>query len=275
MDQSEQLFNSAGRALEQMWFTFANFFPKLIGALVILIFGWFIAKIIATAISRLLKVIGLDSLADKAGTHELLQKAHIKKTVSEIMAQILYWVIILITASLAVEALGLTVIGESLSKLIDHVPNVFIAAILVIIGTLVANFVQDVVATAAASANMGYGSILAKMAHHLVLFFVVIIALSQLGLETYLITDNVSIIIAGIMGIAVLAVGLGGRMAAGNLIGSFYAGQMLKVGDSITIGELSGTVKSVSGVSVVLETKEHKEVIVPSHIILEEVIEKK
>jgi small-conductance mechanosensitive channel len=135
--------------------------------------------------------------------------------------------------------------------------------------------VQDVVATAAASANMGYGSILAKMAHHLVLFFVVIIALSQLGLETYLITDNVSIIIAGIMGIAVLAVGLGGRMAAGNLIGSFYAGQMLKVGDSITIGELSGTVKSVSGVSVVLETKEHKEVIVPSHIILEEVIEKK
>ena len=126
---------------------FAQFIPVFVGFLLVLLLGWLIASGLKKILVRFLVLVKLDSLSGKTGFSKLLENAGIKNTLSEIVGIIVYWIIIIITLSTAVNALGLANISNILDKIIIFIPNVIIAIIILILGLFFSTFLSSIVIT--------------------------------------------------------------------------------------------------------------------------------
>jgi hypothetical protein len=195
-----------------------GYVPVIAGAIVILIVGWLIAKLVETVIVRVLKAVRLDSASEKAGLSKILAHGDIKQTVSELIGAIIYWIVILVVIATALGTLNLTVASELVSRLIEYVPNILGAIFILIVGTFLADFVSTIVRTTAGNAGIKKAAILAKMSKVILIIFAVVIAIEQLKIASALIVLAVNIILISLgIGIA-LAFGLGCKDIAGKFV---------------------------------------------------------
>jgi len=195
-----------------------SYIPSLAGAILILVVGWLIAKLIEAVLVRVLKAIKLDSASDKAGITNVLAQGDIKITVSELFGAIIYWLIILVVLATALNTLNLTIAANLLSRLVEYVPNIIAAIFVLVLGSFLASFVATIVRTAASNAGIGKAKLLGQISHALLIIFAVIIAIEQLNIATALIALAVNVILASIgIGIA-LAFGLGCKDIAGKFV---------------------------------------------------------
>jgi hypothetical protein len=191
-----------------------GYLPTLLGALIILIVGWIIAKIIKRLIEVLLKAIRFDVLADKAGVTGILKKGDLKVTASEVVSGLVYWLVIIMVLVMVVNALGLPKASDVLASLFAYVPKVIGALFVLVVAMFLASFVSGIVRTAAGNANLPRPEIYAGGSRWAIIIFAVTIALGELGIGTLLVTATFNIILGGVcLGLA-LAFGLGGKEAA-------------------------------------------------------------
>ena len=195
-----------------------GYIPAIAGAIVILLAGWLIAKLIEAVVVRVLKAIQLDSASDKAGIANVLAQGEIKLTLSELIGAIIYWLIILVVMATALGTLNLTVAADLISRLVEYVPNILGALFILIVGAFLANFVATVVRTAASNAGIGTAKLLAKLCHTVLIVFTVVVAIEQLKIASSLIVLSVNVVLISIgIGIA-LAFGLGCKDIAGKFV---------------------------------------------------------
>lgn len=186
-----------------------GYVPTILGALVILIVGWLIAKLIEVVVVRALKMIRLDAVSDKSGLTNVLAQGEIKCTLSELIGIIFYWLIIFVVIATVLNALNLTIAADILSRLVGYIPNILGAIFILIVGSLLATFVATIVRTAASNAGLGNAKALAQITNIVLIVFAAIIAIEQLGIGVGIINLAVSIILASVgIGLA-LAFGLG------------------------------------------------------------------
>ncbi len=190
------------------------YLPVLLGALVILIVGWIIAKAIERLVNWLLKAIRFDILADKAGITEILRKGDLKISAREVVSRIVYWLVIIMVLVMTVDALGLPKSSDILESLFAYVPKVISALLVLIVAMFLASFVSGIVRTAAGNANLPKPQILAGICRWAIIIFAVTIALEQLGIAPLLVGTTFNIILGGIVLALALAFGLGGKDAA-------------------------------------------------------------
>src|SRR3989338_2230340 len=131
--------------------TTARYIPILIGALLILILGWIIAKILRELTQQLLKAIKFDNLADKAGVSEVLSTGGIKISAGEIISRLVYWLVMIFAFVITLNALWLTVASQLLENLTAYVPKVISALFVLVIGMFLANVVSSIVGTTASN----------------------------------------------------------------------------------------------------------------------------
>jgi large-conductance mechanosensitive channel len=198
----------------QMLTRIMAYLPVLLGALVILIVGWLVAKAIRRLVDWLLKTIRFDTLADKAGITEILKKGDLKITAGEVVSSIVYWLIIIMVLVMTVDALGLPKSSDILESLFAYVPKVIAALLVLVVAMFLASFVSGIVRTAAANANLPKPEILAGISRWAIIIFAVTISLEQLGIAPLLVTATFNIILGGIVLALALAFGLGGKDAA-------------------------------------------------------------
>ena len=103
--------------------TIGNFLPSLIGALIILFIGWIIAKVIKGILTKVLKVIKFDDIADKVGINGMLAKGGLKAKSSTLVATLFYWIIMFTTLVMFFDKLGLQVVSELLSDVIKYLDS--------------------------------------------------------------------------------------------------------------------------------------------------------
>ncbi len=190
------------------------YLPVLLGALVILIVGWIVAKAIKRIVDWLLKLIRFDALADKAGISDILKKGDLKTSAREVVSSIVYWLIMIMVLVMTVEALGLPRASDVLAGLFAYVPNVIAALLVLIVAMFLASFVSGIVRTAAANANLPKPGIFAGISRWAIIIFAITISLEQLGIAPLLVTATFNIILGGIVLALALAFGLGGKDAA-------------------------------------------------------------
>ncbi|MDD5011474.1 MAG: hypothetical protein PHQ00_05060 [Phycisphaerae bacterium] len=200
--------------VRQMLTRILNFLPVLLGALIILIVGWIIAKAIRRLVNWLLKTVRFDVLADKAGISEILRKGDLKISAAELLSSIVYWLIIIMVLVITVDALGLPKSSDILSGLFAYVPKVIAALLVLIVAMFLASFVSGIVRTAAANANLPKPELLAGISRWAIIIFAVTISLEQLGIAPLLVTGAFNIILGGVVLALALAFGLGGKEAA-------------------------------------------------------------
>jgi len=194
------------------------FIPNLISFLVILLVGWIVASVVSKAVTFLLRKIGFDRLSERIGLSRLEQRMGLRMDAAGVLGKVVYWFIFLIFLVPAVDSLGLTTVSNILNQIIAYIPNVFVAIVVLFLGTLAATFVADIVRGATASTNMGNPNMYAAIARWAIMGFVAIIALEQLQIAPALLNELFGAIVAAAALAFGLAFGLGGRETAQRLL---------------------------------------------------------
>src|SRR5579883_1839146 len=208
------IFNALSNAVNLI----LTFIPRLIGFLVILVVGLIIATLVSKALTFLLRKIGFDRLSDRIGLTRFEQRMGVRMDAAGILGKIVYWFILLIFLVPAADALGLPTVSNILNTLVAYIPNVFVAILVLFLGSLAATVVADLVRGTVASANIGNPNIYANIARIAIIGFAVIVALEQLKIAP----DIMNILFTAVVGAAALAFGLafglGGRDTARRLL---------------------------------------------------------
>lgn len=188
-----------------------NFLISVLLVLVILLIGWLIAKLIKAIVTKVLRTIKLDELSDRIELDKVLEKGGVTYSLSELIGVIFYWVGILVTFVVAINAVGLTVAADLLNRIVLYVPNIIAAIFILVLGMFVATLLSNIVKTAANNAGLSQAKLLGRLVEVAVIIFAIAITLEQLGIGAKIIELTVSIILASLgLGLA-LAFGLGCR----------------------------------------------------------------
>lgn len=196
--------------------------PLIIGALVIIIIGWIIAGIAARIVSGLLRRVGADRLfAEHGGPVYGEQSRKIKP--STIGGELVKWLIRIIFLVAAANVLGLTQVSQLLNDVLLWIPNLIVAAIILLVAPLLARFVRNAIEVSAEGMGFTNGALLGKIAEIAIVAFAVIIAINQIGVAANLV-DILFIGVVAALALAFgLAFGLGGREVAGQLTQDWYS----------------------------------------------------
>jgi hypothetical protein len=200
--------------IRQMLTKILAYLPILLGALIILIVGWIVAKVIRRLVNWLLTTIRFDTMADKAGVSDILSKGDLKITAGEVVSGLVYWLVIIMVLVMTVNALGLPNTSDVLASLFAYIPNVIAALLVLVVAMFLAGFVSGIVRIAAGNAKLPKPELLAGISRWAIIIFALTIALAQLGIATLLVTTTFNIILGGIVLALALAFGLGGKDAA-------------------------------------------------------------
>ena len=130
----------------------------------------------------------------------------------------MYWFLLLIFLVPAVDTLGLTAVSGILTTLVAYIPNVFVAILVLFLGTLAATFVSDIVRGVTASTNVGNPNVFASIARYAIIGFAALIALEQLQIAPTLLNILFTAIVGAMALAFALAFGLGGRETAQRLL---------------------------------------------------------
>src|SRR5229473_1030599 len=175
-----------------------TFIPRLFGFLVILLVGWIIATLLSKALTLLLRRVGFDRMSERIGLTRFEERMGVKMDSAGILGKIVYWFILLIFLIPAADALGVPAVSNILNTLVAYIPNVFVAILVLFLGTLAATFVADLVRGAVASANIGSPKIFAGIARWAIIGFSALVALEQLQISTPLINELFGAIVAAL-----------------------------------------------------------------------------
>jgi hypothetical protein len=192
--------------------------PNILAALVILLVGWIIAKVLKAGTGRLLKLVKFPTLTKRAGIDDFLAKGDVKQSSSDIIAVLVYWLVMLIVLVTAINALGLEVASELLNQILLYIPNIIVAVIVVAVGLYAANFIAALVRTAAANAGIAEAGLVAALSRWALVIFTLAIALEQLRIGRDIVSYGFLIIFGAAALAAALAVGLGGREVVGGYL---------------------------------------------------------
>jgi ABC-type multidrug transport system fused ATPase/permease subunit len=192
--------------IENAWSNVATFVPKLAAGLLILIVGYFVAKIISRILDRILERVGFDRVVERGGVRQVLARS--KYDPSDILAKLVFWTIMLFVLQLAFGVFGANPISDLLRGLIAYLPNVFVAILIVVIAAAVARAVTDLLSNLL-SAMQG-GQLIARGAGIAILVFAAFAALDQLQIAPRIVTGLWYAILAAVVGSVIVAVGGGG-----------------------------------------------------------------
>lgn len=195
-----------------------NFLLSLVLIVIILIVGWIAAKIIRAVVTRILKTVKLDVLSERTKLDELLRKGGMKNTLSEMIGNIFYWLLLLIALVVAVNAVGLSAAADLLNRIILYIPNVIAAIFILVLGASLARVMGNVVQAASANAGIEQSKLLSKIVEIVIMVFAIAVTLEQLNIGKTVIGLAVNIILASLgLGFA-LAIGLGCKDIVGKAV---------------------------------------------------------
>jgi hypothetical protein len=208
MDQFDQLLAINNGRSAQLLQSVVDFLPKLVFALIVWIVFWFVAKAVRAWVIFLAEKVGLEKITEKTGIGQFVSNANFKQSTSGVIAALFYWIVYLIGLNIAFDTMGLTTVSTLISDLISYIPNLFIAVILIVIGSYAAKFVKDVTDGAMVTAKVEEHKWVGHVAYIVVMVFAIITALKQAKIDISFLTDNLNTIVMGIMLALGLAFGL-------------------------------------------------------------------
>ena len=229
--------------------------PRLAGALAWLVLGWVAARIAQVVLGGLLHRIGLDKLVERAGASELLESSGFKLSASKLFARLVYWALLLIFVLAALESLGLSQVVDTLNGIVNYLPNVLAAILILLFGGFLARVAGDAINRVTTGDGFGSARLLGGLVYYAVLAFTAIQALQQLQIQTTLLVAGVIAILAAIALTLALSFGLGNRDLARNIMAGFHARELFAAGQELKIGEHTGRLLSIETVKAVIETE--------------------
>ena len=198
-----------------------QFLVNILLVIVILIIGWIISNLVKLVVTKGLRAVKLDELSDRIELETMLEKGGIGYSISELIGVVCYWIAILVTFMVAINAVGLTVAADLLNRVVLYVPNVISAVFILILGMFAATVLKNIVVTAANNSGVPQGKLLGKVAEVIVIAFAIFVGLEQLKIGIRITQLTLSIALGSVgLGFAI-AFGLGCKDIVGRMVADF------------------------------------------------------
>jgi len=194
--------------------------PALVGAGVILLTGYFLARQIEKWTDHLLKRMEFNRVAEAGGLADAMERAGSRLDPVHAMGKLLFWLVMLVVILLSSMALGLESINQMFGMMLSYIPTLIGAIVIVILGMIVGEFVRTLILASAGSVE-GVPT-LAKLAKTAVILIAIFMALQQVGVAAEIVTAAFTLILGAVALAVGLSFGLGNRDLAGEITRRWY-----------------------------------------------------
>ena len=206
-------------SLLTLWTGVAGFVPRLVAAVIIFSVGWLIAVLLGRLAWHIVRVLRVDSALTKVGFKQAWERGGFQLDTPKLFYELVKWFFIIVFLIAATNILRLDQVTEFLGTVVFYLPNVIVAAIILLIGILVAKFLEGLVRASVKAAGLVSANFLSALTKWAVFVFAFLVALAQLKVAE----DIIRIIVVGFVAAAALAIGLafgmGGIKHADEIIG--------------------------------------------------------
>src|SRR5215204_4806401 len=196
--------------------TFLSYLPQLVGAIIILIIGYVVAKVLQAVVGRVLRGVGFDGWMERGGIKQFFDRAQTNHTPATILGLLVFWFVFIIALTMATDALGIPQVSAVLGELIAYIPSIIAAILILVLAALLANFLAGIVRGATGS------DLLASIARYAIIVYAVFAALTQLGIAVQLTAPTFLIILGALALAAAIAFGFGAQGVARDIVEKAY-----------------------------------------------------
>jgi len=205
-------------SFKNLWFGVIGFVPNLIVAIIIVLLGWGIGVLFGRVVSQVVKAIKVDEALRRAGVEEFLSKGGLNLNAGNFLGALVRWFVILVFLVAAFDVLGLSQVTLFLKDILNYLPQVIVAVLILIAAGFVSDAMKKIVLSSAMTAELASAGFLATATKWVIWVFAVLVALSQLGIAAgFIQTIFTGLVVALSLGLG-LAFGLGGQEAAGRMV---------------------------------------------------------
>jgi small-conductance mechanosensitive channel len=245
--------------------------PRVGVALVLLLVGLLLARLIGRGVAKALEAAGLDDFAERTGVHDALERYGARRSLSRATGRAIRIAFSIVVVLAAVSMLGLGFLQQSINEAVLFLPRLGVALVLVLAGAVIGTFAKGRVDRLAYQLDLP-GPV-GRVAELTIFGVFAVTALAQIGVSVAILTLLVAIALGGAVLAFAIAFGLGSR----EIVRAVSAGRVVRhsfeLGQTIAVAGVRGEVVAIESAATVLETSAGDRVRVPNHLLVEQVVE--
>ena len=268
MEKAGKWKDIAMESLSKMWLEITDIFPNIIGTVIVLFVGWLITKLVVKIIKKALKLAKVNKLDDAINEIEIVEGKKLNFDTVKVVSNFVKWVMYIMLLIMASDIMNLTMISEQISNLLGYLPQLFAALVIFTVGLILANVIKKGLKSFFESMDLSGAKIISQVVFFIILIFVSITALNQAGVNTEIITKNLTLILGAFLLAFALAFGFGAQKVVGDVLKTFYTRKIYEIGQVIEFNDIKGEVETIDSISVTLKTTEGR-LVVPIKDIVE------
>lgn len=207
LESSQQFLNEIATAL-----------PRILAAIVILILGWLLARLVKFMVIKFLKMVRFNYVTEKSGVEKFLQDGGVAVDATSIIGTLVYWIVMLVVIIATLNSLNLTAASTLFNKIMLFIPNVIVAIVILIIGIYIAKMVSQIVKTSLKGMQDKTADLISQISFITIIILTAFLTLGQLNIAQEIVTSAFQIIFGSICLALALAFGLGGREKASEIL---------------------------------------------------------
>jgi Conserved TM helix/Mechanosensitive ion channel len=238
--------------------SFTNFISGFIGFITIILVGWLVAKIVAAIVKKTLSRIGFDKIGDKLNEIDPIKNMDLEIKLSTVVSKILYYFIIIAILRPAADTLGVPAISDMVKLLVEFIPKLISAGIMLFVGVWLADTLRNFVVGLCASFKIAAGKLIGTAVFFFFLIIFVIQSVAQIGINTSLLESSFNLLIGGIIFAFAIGYGLASKEILLNILASFYSRNKFQEGQVIEIDGVKGTIIKIDNTNLTLQTGDSK-----------------
>ncbi len=248
-----------------------DFVPRALTALIVILLGLLVAKLAEKTIRAAFRKFRIDAMLERVGVNAMLQKLGLRGSPGWLLSRTIYFLLIILFTQSVTQAVGLTTIAGAIGAFLSYLPKLAAAFLVLLLGMVVAQFMSRTVTQSAKDSGIEFAPLLGRLVSSLILFVVVIMAVSQLQIDTEIVRLVVLVLLSGLAIAIALSFGLGTRDVTRNLVAGFYARKLFHVGEEIEIGGERGVLNAITPIQTLVERK-GQVVAIPNSVFLDQVV---
>ncbi|MGI9626492.1 MAG: mechanosensitive ion channel family protein [Longimicrobiales bacterium] len=245
--------------------------PRVAVGLVMFVVAIVFAKLVERILRGALTKLKFDTLVARAGLDQAMQKVGIRQSINQFVPRIVYFLLLILFARTAADALGLEAISSAIASFMGYLPNIVAAMLILILGSAASQFAGRAVEEAATNAGIDFARPLGTVVSAMLLFVLGIMAVTQLKIDT----EIVRLFAAAVLGAGALAFGvsfgLGSRDITRNILAGFYAKKTFRIGERMEVAGQEGILSGITPTQTLLE-QDGRMIAVANSVFLDEVV---
>ena len=205
-------------SLMSVWYGVINFVPMLIIALIIFAIGWVLAALVEKLIESLFNALKVDAALKSAGLEDVVKRSGHSLNSGFFVGSLVKWFIVVVFLMASFDVLGLVEVNSFLREVVNYLPSVIVAVLILMVAVVIANAMQKIVVASAKAGNISSAQLLGRITKWAIWIFAVIAALDKLIILPGLLQVVITPLLAGLALAFGLAFGLGGKEVAGRIL---------------------------------------------------------